>query len=203
MIRSLSVLLLIATASFFTASSVDAQQVIQLQMGDVKVDSPSYDTQKTPNFQAGDVKTKNIPNPRDWLEIEIPFEVKGPRKAVIKELLFRYYVGLVDKDGTPKTLTGDVKHVNVPTGEKTFSSAYISPSTLGDLTGDFRRFQSSNVKGIGVEVVYNGVIVGGVSTTNSKFWEATGVTPGVLGKAETPFALLWIDRYADVERPAK
>jgi hypothetical protein len=40
--------------------------------------------------------------------------------------------------------------------------------------------------------------VGGATTAGGKFWEATGTSPGVLGKAKTPFALLWIDRYAEV-----
>lgn len=178
--------------------SLQAQQQIQLKMGDVDVSDPVYEAQKTPNFQAGDVKSKNVPNPRDWLEIEVPFEVRGPRNAVIKELLFRYYVAIRDQSGATRTLSGDVKHVNVLAGEKTFSSAYVAPGILGDITGDFRRFQPSTVLGVGVEVYFNGVIVGGKSTAGGKFWEQTGTQPGVLGKVETPFALLWIDRYAEV-----
>jgi hypothetical protein len=174
------------------------QQPIQLKMGDVKVEQPVFDAQKTPNFQAGDVKTKDVPNPKDWLEVEVEFEVDGPRNAVVKELLFRYYVAFADQNNQTKTLTGDVKHVNVVCGEKTFSAAYVAPSMLGEITGDFRRFQPGAVKGVGLEVIYNGVVVGGATTGGGKFWESTGTSPGVLGKAKTPFALLWIDRYAEV-----
>lgn len=192
----------LAAAAFLLLPEANAQQ-IQLKMGDVKVGDIAFDAQKTPNFQAGDVKSKDIPNPRDWLEMEVEFEVNGPRDAVVKDLLFRYYVGFRDKSGTPRVLTGDVKHINVVTGEKYFSSAYVSPSTLGEITGDFRRFQPNSVEAVGVEVVYNGVIVGGTSSKGGKFWEAVAPSPGVLGKAETPFALLWIDRYPDVEKSGR
>lgn len=195
-------LLALTALSVLTLSSLQAQQQIQLKLGDVKVESPVYEAQKTPNFQAGDVKGKDVPNPRDWLEIEVEFEVNGPRDSVVKDLLFRYYVGFRDTTGAPRVLSGDVKHINVITGEKTFSVAYVAPNTLGELTGDFRRFQPNSVEAVGVEVYYNGVIVGG-TTTKGKFWEAISPQPGVLGKADTPFALLWIDRYAEAEKSSR
>lgn len=196
---------LLATLALVALSlpALQAQQPIQLKMGDVKVNKPVYEAQKTPNFQAGDVKSKNVPNPRDWLEIEIEFEVDGPRNAVVKDLLFRYYVGFRDTNGQPRVLTGDVKHINIVTKDKSFSVAYVAPSTLGEITGDFRRFQPSSVEAVGVEVYYNGVIVGGTTTSGNKFWESVSGQPGVLGKAETPFALLWIDRYAEVEKASR
>lgn len=203
MILSFRTFILTAAASLI-ASSLHAQQaMIPLQMGDVKVSGITFDTQKTPIFQADGVKSKNIPNQRDWLEIEVPFEIKGPRNGVIKELTFRYYVGLKDQTGAPRVLTGDVKHINMLCGDKTFSCAYVAPAVLGEITGDFRRFQANAVQGVGVEIYYNGVIVGGSTSTNTKFWETLPTTPGVLGKAETPFALLWIDRYAEVDRAAR
>lgn len=182
------------------------QQQLQLKLGDVEIGKLNYDAQKTPYFEAGSVKIKDVPNPRDWLELEAEFEVKGPRNAVVKDLVFRYYIGFKDKSGQPITLTGDVKHVNVVVGEKYFSSVYVAPSKLGDITGDFRKFQPSSVAAVGLEVYYNGVIVGGQSSLSggsAKFWESTGTQPGVLGKADTPFALLWIDRYAEAEKAVR
>jgi hypothetical protein len=197
--------LLLLGAALLAASSLQAQQQqpVQLKMGDIKVGSPSLESQKTPNFQAGDVKVKNIPNPRDWLEIEIEFEVAGDRKAVVKELLFRYYVAMRDQTNQIRTLTGDVKHINVVCREKTYSCAYVAPAVLGEITGDFRRFNTSSVEAVGLEIIYNGVVVGGTSTKGGSFWQSTGTQPGVLGKAETPFALLWIDRYAEVDRSSR
>ena len=195
-------LILFAVAAL-SATALHAQQALQLKAGDVKVGDLAFDAQKTPNFQAGDVKSKDVPNPRDWLEIEVEFEVDGPKGAVAKELMFRYYVGFRDTTGAARILTGDVKHINIICGEKTFSSAYVAPSVLGEITGDFRRFQPNSVEAVGVEVIYNGVLVGRSSSLGGRvFWDAGG-TPGVLGKAETPFALLWIDRYAEVEKGAR
>ena len=198
-------LTLLAFAGLF-GGSLHAQQQVQLKVGDVDVKKMEFDAQKTPSFQAGDVKGKNIPNPRDWLELEVEFTVKGDPKTVVKELLFRYYIGFRDQTGAARVLTGDVKHINIVPGEESYSAVYVSPSTLGEITGDFRRFQPSSVEAVGVEVIYNGVIVGGKSSMSgarAKFWEAAGTQPGVLAKGDTPFALLWIDRYADAEKSAR
>jgi len=195
------ILLSALVASAFFGVCAQAQQ-IQLAVGDVDVKGLDFDTQLTPNFQASGPDSKNVPSPRNWLEVEVEFKVKGRDDIVVPELLFRYYIGFTDKNGQGRTLTGDVKHINIVAGEEYFSAVYVSPSTLGDITGDFRKFQSSNVKAVGVEIYYNGVIIGGKSTlsgNSTKFWENTGTSPGVLPKAATPFALLWIDRYADSE----
>ena len=178
---------------------------VQLKPGDIKLSKVALEVQKTPDFQAGNVKGKNIPNPRDWLEIEYEFEVAGDPKNVIKELLFRNYVAFTSPTGT-KIVTGDVKHVNVVPGEKYFTVSYIAPSTIGEVTGEYRNFQPSGVAGAGVEVFYNGVIVGLESTlsgSKQRFWEALSPQPGVLSKLDTPFALLWIDRYAEFDRSGR
>lgn len=192
-----------AIVALFASTAQAQQQPLQLKLGDVQVAKLAYDAQKTPYFEAGSVKVKDVPNPRDWLELEAEFEVKGPRDAVVKELLFRYYIGFKDQSGQSITLTGDVKHINVLVGEKVFSAVYVAPNTLGELTGDFRRFQPTSVAAVGLEVFYNGVMVGGESSTKSKFWEAIPAKPGILAKAETPFALLWIDRYAEAEKSVR
>ncbi len=197
-------LTLLVGGLLLSAASLKAQQQpVQLKMGDIKVSSPSLLSQKTPNFQAGDVKVKNIPNPRDWLEIEIEFEVAGDRKAVVKELLFRYYVAMRDQSNQVRCLTGDVKHINILCRDKTYSAAYVAPAVLGEITGDFRRFNTSSVEAVGLEIIYNGVVVGGTSTKGGSFWQNLSTQPGVLGKADTPFALLWIDRYAEVDRSSR
>lgn len=190
----------IATLVFFTTLSVSqAQQPVQLKVGDVDVKSVETEVQKTPNFQAGDVKTKNVPNPRDWLEVEVEFEVKTRTDQVIPKLLFRYYIGFRDQTGSGRVVQGDITHINVVPNEESFSAVYIAPSTLGEITGDFRNFRDGSVEAVGLEIFYNGVIVGGY-TDKGKFWEQLGTQPGVLGRDETPFALLWIDRYSETEK---
>ena len=174
----------------------------QIQVESVDVKGISAETQPTPEIRANNVKDKSIPSPRDWLEIEVEFEAKAnERNAPIPELLFRYYVAIQGKDGQTQVLTGDVTHVNVVSGEKYFSGVYVSPMTLGTITGDFRRFQTSSIQAVAVEVFFNGVSKGGESQggPGGRWWEATQTRPGVLSRVETPFGLLWIDRYADVK----
>lgn len=179
--------------------AASAQQQIQLSPGDVNIRKIDTEVQKTPNFSAGGVRDKNVPNPRDWLEVEVEFEVRGRGDAVIPELQFRYYIGFRDASGRPRTLTGDVRHRNIPLGDRTFSAVYVAPSKLGEITGNFRRFNDNQVEAVGVEVYYNGVLVGRESTRGGNFWEQTGTEAGVLAKPLTPFALLWIDRYAEFD----
>lgn len=184
---------------FGSVFSASAQQV---QVDSVKVESVKYETQPTPQFEAGNVKSKDIPNPRDWLEVEVEFEVEASqREAIIPELLFRYYVAVQAEDGSTKVLTGDVTHANMVSGEKYFSSVYVSPMTLGKLTGDYRKFQPAAIKAVAVEVLFNGVSKGGKSEGGpaGRWWEQTANEAGVLPKDKTPFSLLWTDRYADTK----
>ncbi|MCB1233771.1 MAG: hypothetical protein KDM91_01710 [Verrucomicrobiae bacterium] len=173
----------------------------QVQVKKVDVKKVEVKVQKTPNFQAGDVDGKKVPNPRDWLEVEVEFEADAaPRDEVVPTLLFRYYVAIQDKDGNTKVLTGDVNHINVIPGEEMYSAVYVAPATLGKITGDFRRFSEGAIKSVAVEVFYNGVSVGGESTAGSgRWWEQLNPEPGVLAKNKTPFAILWLDRYADIQ----
>lgn len=174
--------------------------------GQVKVNTKmrikiETETQKTPVFEAGGVNTKKIPYPRDWLEIEVKFKPEAaPRGAAIPKLMFKYYVAIKAKDGGTRLLTGEVTHVNVLGDEENFSCVYISPSTLGGITGDFRKFQTSSIVAVAVEV-YHGGVLKGIENSDGRgnWWEQMAGTPGVIAKPDTPFALLWLDRYADVE----
>jgi len=182
-------------------SSLEAQQQVQVAGDmDMKVE---YQTQQTPDFQAGNVKGKKIPNPRDWLEIEVMFKPKtNPREAVIPKLMFKYYVAIQAEGGQTQVITGDVAHINVLGEEEHFSVAYVSPATLGKITGDPKRFQEGAIKGVAVEVFHNGISKGGASNggPGGRWWESMAVSPGVLAKNKTPFQFLWIDRYADFEQ---
>ncbi|MDF1816117.1 MAG: hypothetical protein P1V20_28205 [Verrucomicrobiales bacterium] len=198
MIQNLKILTVLAIAGM--ALSANGQQQVMVKPGGVKIKGVEKQAQKTPNFQAGDVSTKKVPNPREWLEIEVEFEVDGasPRDGVLSELLFRYYVGMKDERGNPVALTGDANYVNVIAGEEYYSAMYVPPSTLGKITGEFRRFNANSVAAVGVEIFYNGVLVGKESNAGD-FWTKMPTQAGVLSREKTPFALLWIDRYPEVK----
>ncbi len=197
---TMKTILSILVAAAAISLPLQAQSPLQLKPGDIDVKDIEFIAQNTPNFEANGPKGKNVPSPREWMEVEVEFDVDAPKDEVVKDLMFRYYIGFQDKDGRPRVLTGDVTHINLVGGESYYSAVYVAPSTLGEMTGDYRRFDQGAVKAVGVEVYYNGVIVGGKSSlggSKAKFWQATGTEPGILPKHETPFALLWIDRYAD------
>ncbi len=97
-------------------------------------------------------------------------------------------------------LMGDVTHVNMLEGDKLYSAVYVSPTTLGKVTGKYRDFQKSAINAVAVEVSYNGRVIATESTGGKgRWWEGLSAEQGVLSKEKTPYALLWIDRYADVK----
>lgn len=182
---------------FLVASTVVAQQ----GQPAVKVKKVSFDMQPTPVYEvSGGVKSKKVPRTKNWLEVEVEFEVKaGNKEGIVADLQFRYYIAIKGEDGT-RMLMGDVNHVNMLEGEKLFSVVYVSPTTLGKLTGKYRGFQPSSIESVAVEVSHNGRVIGGESTRGSgRWWEQLSAEQGVLPKGKTPFALLWMDRYADVK----
>jgi hypothetical protein len=197
---------LIASSLIFGDSVKGQQQFIQVSPGDIKIESIELEVQKTPSFQAGDVTIKKVDRPREWLELELEFEAKAraPKDAVLGELTFRYYVGVVDvATKQPVVLTGDVTHINIIVGEKYNSAMYVPPSTMGKLTGNFRNVDKNAVLAYGVEVLYNAQMVGLWSNTGTgqkaRFWDGKPVTPGVMSRETTPFGILWIDRYPEIK----
>ncbi|MCB1091494.1 MAG: hypothetical protein KDL87_08180 [Verrucomicrobiae bacterium] len=180
---------------FLAAGAAQAQQVqVKVEIKKIEVSS-----QKTPNFQAGDVSNKNVPKPKEWLEAEVSFGLESaPRGAVVPELDFRYYVAVRGSEGA-KYLTGDVKHVNLVPDRELFSVAYVSPATIGKITGEYNRVSANDIL-VAVEVSYQGRIVAESSSGGPDgWWRGQATEPGVLAKNKTPFALLWLDRYPDVE----
>lgn len=185
------------TVGLGLAFSAQAQQV------QVKVDIKKIliTAQSTPSFVSAGAKEKDVPNPRQWLEAEVEFELdSAPKGEIVPSLDFRYYVAVRGKDGAAKYLTGDVKHINLVPGRKElYSSAYVSPATIGKITGDFEKVNASDVL-VAVEVTYAGRIVAESSSGGPEgWWRGQATEAGVLSKTKTPFALLWIDRYPDIE----
>jgi len=172
----------------------------RVQIKNVEIADIEIDTQQTPELTYSGPKLKKTPRNRDWIEIDVEFEVEGKSEnKYVDELLFKYYLVLDDKKKT--MVTADVIHVNVPLDEKIYSSVYLSPSTLEKLLRK-KNFSKNDIKGYAVEVIYRGKTMGGdASNKSSKWWESREQTTGLLlPKSRTPFAPLWWDRYAE-EKP--
>jgi len=184
------------------AGPLHAQQVAD-------VGNPEFDDLPSPDINVG--KSKNF-RPKDWLEMEVGLRIPAQNRqqeeiGFLDRVLVKWYVAIEDKTtGRPVLLTKDVNHVNFPVDEETYSSVYLSPNTLKRLTGSDRAGKGA-VEAVGVEVFVDGVKVGqaseGQALRNPPWWQSASLSRGdrfpLLSKPETPFKMLWWDRYAEVE----
>ena len=193
---------LVVGMSFSTAFAQDAkfEKLVDL---DVKVN-----TQETPQIAATNVKDKRW-KPKTWIEIETSVKAKPAKDAkpenskTYPELTLKYYVVVTGSSADKtKTLTGEVVHSNVPTGEEAHSVVYISPATLMAITGK-PAGGPADITFWGVEASVAGTVVGRASSTGGKDWwtspKAPKSQPGLLSKSETPFSILWGDYHLDVK----
>jgi hypothetical protein len=179
----------------------------------VDLKDPTIQVQQTPDWDVKNIQKKRW-KPKDWIEIEVPFEAKAPANKrdlkVYDSLNFKYYVYLdsPDKD-KKKILTADVTHVNIPIGETMASVVYLSPSDIFSLTGS-NRAMPNMVTMWGIEV-FNGTQLVGFHSSRGKsptqagaeWWKVNNAPPQVPGllrnKTQTPFAPLWGDYHAEVQ----
>lgn len=173
----------------------------------VEGDKPAFEDISSPNL--GD--SKNSFKPKEWLEIEASITVDmkpAPRSKTADRILVKWYVAVEnpDKQGTYSLLTKDITHVNIPLGEKVFSSVYLSPSSVRRITGGDRAGKSL-VFMVGYEVLVNGVKVAEESSKGKAGWWNTSSdkisrseTVPLLDKSESAFAHMWWDRYAEISK---
>lgn len=186
--------------SFASAQSIPAPTQVQAEIEDLKVVM-----QKTPEFSANTSDNKKDGKKKEWLELEIEFETKSDsRIGLIPELTVTYYVlvkgAAAGANGTT-VLTDTFTYTNILDKEEQFAIVYVSPSKLTALTAKPDSFKESDVAMWGVEMLYNGRVVGEGSSGGKQWWNdprAPGKTTGFLTpKEKTPFGLLWIDRHVE------
>ncbi|MDB6134473.1 MAG: hypothetical protein JWM59_2716 [Verrucomicrobiales bacterium] len=205
----------VVLAGCFTASSVFGQNTGKdrmIEFKDIKIA-----VQKTPDFTLKGGTTDKRFRAKDWIEIEPEFRAIAPKNAdknlkVISDVVFKYYVFLSGPGSADrKILTGEVTHTNISFGEVSHSVVYVTPSTILRVAGK-PEGSPQLVTGCAVEATVNGEIVGfysklgGAATDKvspeSKWWEK-GTAPkqeaDLLNKAQSPFAPLWADYYADIK----
>jgi len=182
------------------ASSANAQQ--KATIGKLE-----FDAIPSPEIQTGKAKSFK---PKDWLEVEAEFTIpplnaEQNKAGFIDSVTVKWYVAVKNPDGKGVyKLAKDITHVNVPVNEAVYSSVYLSPNTLKRLTGQDRAAKGA-VEVVGLEVLVNGVKVGeGTSKMKEGWWNAGSLSDQstrfpLLNKNETPFKMLWWDRYAEIE----
>jgi hypothetical protein len=152
--------------------------------------------------------------PKDWLEIEVPFEAKAPANKrdmkFYETLSFKYYIYVDSPEKEKrKILIADVTHVNIPIGEAMASVVYLSPQDILSLTGATRAVPNM-ITMWGIEVFNGTQLVGFISSrgksptqAGAQWWKGDNAPPQVPGllrnKTQTPFAPLWYDYHAPVQ----
>jgi hypothetical protein len=176
------------------------------QSAKVVGDKAAFDDLQSPEFSGG--KQKGF-KPKNWLEIETKIKVSlspEPKSKTCERLTVKWFVAVKnpEKAGSMLLLSRDIEHVNVPLDEEVYCSVYLSPASIKRLTG-FDRAGKSSVEAVGYEILVNGEKVAS-ETTKFKvgWWNAASDkisrsdSVPLLTKAETPFANMWWDRYAEV-----
>ncbi len=201
----LSLLTAITCAALGVMSSTTANaQAFKVEAG-----KPTFDDLPSPEFSG--TKSKSF-RPKDWLEIEASIKVQmapEPPSKTAERIMVKWYVAVEhpDKKGAYLLLTKDITYVNVPLNEDIFTSVYLSPASVKRLTGSDRAGKRT-VSLVGYEVLVNGEKKAqeASKSPNGKtdWWNAASDkisrsdTVPLLNKAESAFAHMWWDRYAEI-----
>ena len=162
----------------------------------------SYQMQQTPQFAVTGPKAKSLTRPREWLEIEVELQLETvDPTGYIDEMDIEYFVAVTDGN-TRRTvlLTDTLGYLEVNAGERrVYASAYISPASLAKITGK-NRPDRNDITAVAAVISAPGLREPAVVTTGGPdgWWKAeklARVRGMVLPKSQTPFALLWSDRY--------
>jgi len=195
-------LFIAATASSIAVFSSAANG----QAAKVQSEKPAFDDLPSPEVNTGKAKSFK---PKDWLEVEAKINVDLrpiPPSKTCERLTVKWFIAVKnpDKPGTFLLLTKDVEHVNVPLAEDVFVSVYLSPASLKRITGADGGGKGA-VEYVGFEVLINGQKVAEQTNKSPDGWWnkpsekiSRSDTVPLLSKNETPFAMLWWDRYAEV-----
>ena len=188
--------------SLFASSYAYAQAV------KVESDKPTFDDLPSPEFPGNKQKPFK---PKDWLEVETRFKVQmkpEPKSMTAEQLQVKWYVAVKnpEKSGYFFLLSKTITHINVPLNEDVYSSIYLSPASITRLTGSPRGGKKA-VEFVGFEILVNGEVkASGTNKGNVDWWKSTSEklsasdSVPLLSKNETPFAVMWWYRYADVKQ---
>lgn len=197
-----------ALAVFTASAAVLSFSATVNAQGKGEISPPVFDNLPSPEVATG--KAKNF-KPKDWLEVEagikLPASNAEQKKAgFINQVTVKWYLALRNPEGKGMIkLTKTINHINVPIDEEVFSSVYMSPSALKRLTGSDRASKGA-VEAVGIEVLVDGEKVAQAAVKQKEGWWNAGSLSDqsdkfpLLSKDETPFQMLWWDRYAEIQK---
>ncbi len=129
---------MLAAVLFVPAASAQTTSNPRMQVR-VSLEKLSLYMRQSPNVLTQD-DPRPLPKPKKWADFEIPFKVEAaptPKSGYIDALTFKFYIAVVNPDRARQYLKlyKEVKYVNVPVGENTYASVYLSPSSVKRITG--------------------------------------------------------------------
>lgn len=157
--------------------------------------------QQTPVFNVSGPRDKRS-KPREWLEIEVELQAETVKKSgYIDQLDVTFYVALKDVE-TQKTvvLEDTINFLEIDASErKAYVSAYISPATLRQMTGQ-RKPSLNDLYAVAVTVRGQGLRSEVTESTDGPdgWWTSSALQRRnnmVLPREKTAFAPLWWDFY--------
>lgn len=165
---------------------ISAHAQVPLRTGDVKITKVSPEVVKTPEFtyQGGTQKRSHV---GQWLEVEVEYETKPD---MIDELTFAFKAQI-----NGKLATGDVTYVSIPKQRDHYAVIYIAPRALENLMGG-KQLTAAAIQGIWVDCTHQGqVLAQGATKPGTQAPNLPQVGGFILNKSQTPFAMLFWDRY--------
>ena len=183
----------LSTAAFAAPSAVPAAVTAR----NVRIEKILPAVVGTPEFTIANTPPKRS-QLQKWLEIEVEFAVEGVE--LIDELTFKFDVKM-----NGKLYPGEITHVNIPKGKDRFTVMYLSPRNLERIT-DGKPLNASMIENIWITISKQGqaLAISSLKDKNVKVVPNLPQFPGLLTpKSETPFSVLWTDRYEAVKLPTR
>lgn len=175
--------------------------------GKGEIASLSFDKLQSPQVDSGESKNWK---PKDWLEVEAEIKIPAQNReqkayGFIDRIEVEWYLAITEKVSKKVVLlTKRINHINVPVEDSFYASIYLSPTTVKRLTGS-DSVSAGMVKAAGVVVRIGGEIVATKAEKEKEGWWNAGSLSRtekypLLNKDETPFKMLWFDRYAEIQK---
>ena len=183
----------LGTAAFGAPSLVP----VAITSRNVKIEKIMPAVVGTPEFTITNTAAKRS-QPQKWLEIEVEFAVE--QVEMIDELTFKFDVLI-----NGKLYPGEITHVNIPKGKDRFTIMYISPRNLERITAG-KQLTAAMIENVWITISKQGqaLAISSLKDKNTKGVPNLPQFPGLLTpKSETPFSVLWSDRYEAVKLPTR
>ena len=204
---ALKMMLAVAGAFSLFSGSAQAETVVKV-VGPVKIERVQSMDSPTIQAQTRDMRFK----PKAWAYLEAAIKVDArdsvTRKAplFLNDLKVKFYVAVkTPPDERPAgtlLLAKEITYVNVPVGETFYACVFLSPSSVKRLTGT-ETVLGSLFEKTGVSISYGDkTIYPETGGRKKNWWESQSLTLSenypLLSKNQTPFMMLWYDRYPEI-----